>query len=450
MKIALLTHHFPPRFRAGGEQYAYRLAHGLHQRGCTVEVVTIESITEGQPTPICHTDMKDGFPVHRLSYSLQGVPDPFVWSYRNPALGSWVKTYLERFQPDLVHINSGYLLGGTVPEAAFDLGLPTILTLHDYWFVCPRITLLQQNGRVCHEPVPVSACVWCLLSDKRRYRIPDQWMNGRLSDAFVQLNQSNWMPQLGQTATLHEQVEDRRTYLKEVFTRFDLVITPSRFLMAKIAEYGMTAQRLVHVPIGLEAHHWQPVISQPDVPQKLRLGYLGQIAPHKGVHLLVEAFQKLRKQPGSCQLMIHGDMSSLDAYQRKLQAQITHDPDIVYAGPYRNRDVMQVLSQVDAVVVPSVWYENYPIVILEAMAQRKPVVATDLGGMAELVTHNKDGLLFPVGDAAALTAQLQRLLDEPGLLEQLRGGIDPVPQVKDELATLIGYYRDLVGEPVRR
>ncbi len=442
MKIALLTHHFPPRFRAGGEQYAYRLAHGLHQRGFTIEVVTIESITEGEPIPTCETDTKEGFPVHRLSYSLNSLPDPFEWSYRNPALGAWIKTFLEQFQPDIVHVNSGYLLGGTVPEAAFALGLPTVLTLHDYWFVCPQITLLQRNGRLCDKPVPVAACVWCALSAKRRFRLPDQWSGGRLADAFVRLDQVHLIPPLGKGAALQTQIQERRTYLKQVFARFDLVLSPSRFLMNKMTEYGMKSQQLVHLPIGLEPHHSELVAANGSKHQ-LRLGFLGQITPHKGVHLLLKAFQQLQKAPGSCQLLIYGDTSDKDGYQSQLKEQAAHDPDIIFAGSYRNRDVGQVLSQIDVVVVPSVWYENYPVVILEAMAQQKPVVATDLGGMAEMVTHNENGLLFGVGNAAALREQLQRLLDEPGLLPQLRGGIKNVPQVDDELTTLIGYYHQL-------
>ncbi len=445
MKIALLTHHFPPRFRAGGEQYAYRLAHGLHRRGFTVEVVTIESITEGELYPTCHTDTQEGFPVHRLFYNLHDVTNPFEWSYRNPQLGAWIKAYLERTQPDLVHVNSGYLLGGTVAEAAFALGLPTVLTLHDYWFICPQITLLQRNGRICHEPVSEATCAYCILSTKRRFRLPDQWTNGRVTDAFVRLNQFDLTAQLTGTADLQAQVQDRRDYLQQVFAQFNLVLTPSRFLLQKMNQYEMTTQRLVHLPIGLEACHHQAIEPVVNHAQQLRFGYLGQIVPHKGVHLLIEAFQRLKKQPGSCKLILYGEISAQDSYQQKLQAQTSHNPDIVYAGPYRNQDVGQVLSQVDVVVVPSVWYENYPVVILEALAQKTPVVATDLGGITELVTHDRDGLLFPVGDVGALTKQLQRLLDEPELLARLRQGIGSMPQLEDELTTLIGYYRELVA-----
>lgn len=446
MKIALLTHHFPPRFKAGGEQYAYRVAHGLHRCGFTVEVVTIESVTEGEPYPACRTDHNQGFPVHRLFYSLRDVPHPFEWSYRNPQLGSWIKTYLAQYKPDIVHVNSGYLLGGTVPEAAFALGIPTVLTLHDYWYVCPQITLLQRNGRLCSEPVPETTCTWCLLSAKRRYRLPDQWTKGQLTDAFVRLNQlSENVPALTRTKVLQTQIQERRVYLQEVFAQFDLVISPSQFLLEKIATYGLTTRRAVHLPIGLDNTHLFVAEAPNPTSYALRLGYLGQIVPHKGVHLLIEAFQRLNKPNGTCQLILNGTLSPDDAYQRKILHQVKNDPDIVLAGSYPNSEVGQILQQLDVVVVPSTWYENYPVVIIEALATKRPVIAARLGGMAELITHEKNGLLFTVDDVADLTYQLQRLLDNPNLLRQLRANIEPTPQFDEELTRLIDYYIEMRG-----
>ena len=448
MKIVLLTHHFPPRFRAGGEQYAYRLTHGLHRRGFTVEVVTIESITKGETYPTCQTDHNEGFPVHRLFYRLpDGAANQFEWSFRNPQLGKWIKTYLEQTRPDIVHVNSGYLLGGTVPEAAFALGIPTVLTLHDYWYICPQITLRQRNGRLCSEPVPETACTWCVLSAKRRYRRPDQWAKGQLMDAFVRLNQLNEnMPRLTGTNVLQTQIHERRKYLQQVFAQFDLVISPSRFLLEKMATYGLSTRQVVHIPIGLDDNHLEsPRETSLPTTYALRLGYLGQIVPHKGVHLLVKAFQRLNKRPGTCQLILNGMLSTDDSYQRKILHQVNNDPDIVLAGSYPNNEVGQILQQLDVVVVPSTWYENYPVVIVEALATKTPVIAARLGGMAELITHEKNGLLFAVDDVTDLTLQLQRLLDDPHLLNHLRSGIEPTPQLDDELTKLIAHYTEIQG-----
>jgi glycosyltransferase involved in cell wall biosynthesis len=94
--------------------------------------------------------------------------------------------------------------------------------------------------------------------------------------------------------------------------------------------------------------------------------------------------------------------------------------------------------------VPSVWYENSPNVILEAFAHRTPVIASDLGGMAELVQHDVNGLVFEPGNAKALARQLRRLLDDSDLLARLRDGITPVRTIGDEMRQVIDIYGSVV------
>jgi len=203
---------------------------------------------------------------------------------------------------------------------------------------------------------------------------------------------------------------------------------------------------MVHLPFGLDQTHLsRPEPSNPST--RLRIGYLGQFAPHKGVHLLLAAFQKLTERPDSCELALHGRISDATLYERELLRIARGDPAITFAGPYPNHEVGQVLNDLDVIVVPSLWYENRPTVIVEAHATGTPVVAARLGGMAELIKHNENGLVFKAGSVEGLTEQLQRLLDEPMLLPQLRSGIRPVPTVEEETATLTSVYESLLSAP---
>jgi len=443
VKIALITHHFPPNYNAGAEQYAYRTAQSLKRQGHAVKVVCIESITQGELSPACTMDIYEGLPVHRLYFDIGQAPDEFEWSFRNPELGQWVKAFLERTQPEIVHINSGYLLGGTVAEAAFESDIPTVLTLHDYWFMCPLITLLGMDGRICAQPTLPARCVWCAVSQKRRFRWPDQSLDSLLGDVFVGLSQSRTLANaIGVTSRL-ELITERRQYLKQILERIDVVIAPSRFLVQKVAEYGFQPRRLVYLPFGLDKRNLS--IAEPATRStRLRIGYLGQFAPHKGVHLLLSAFRKLARPPDSCELILHGNVSDGSPYGRRLLRMARNDPDITFAGPYPNAQVGQVLDGLDVIVVPSVWYENRPTAILEAHATGTPVVAARLGGMAELIQHGENGLLFEPGSTKSLATELQRLLDEPALLPQLQAGIQPVPSIEEETATLVSLYRSLL------
>jgi glycosyltransferase involved in cell wall biosynthesis len=446
MKIVLITHHFPPNYREGAEQYAYRITQALCRRGHTVDVVCIESIGEGSLTPTCVTQVFEGLVVHRLYLDLKQAPNAIEWSFRNPELGQWFKAFLQVTSPDIVHINSGYLLGGTVPEVAVELGLPTVFTLHDYWFMCPLHTLLRRDGRICERPVTSARCAWCLLSEKRRYRLPDIYLKGGVGELFVQLNQLGKLTnRVMGVAPLLDMMAERRAYLKQVLEEIDLVLSPSQFLIDKTLEYGFKPRQIIHVPLGLDKTHLNGHQSDRH-SMRLHIGYLGQFAPHKGVHLLLNAYRKLAKRAVSCRLILHGRISSDTPYERELQRIGRSDPTITFAGPYPNTEVGRVLNELDVTVVPSVWYENRPAVILEAFAMGTPVIAAKIGGITELIQHGQNGLLFEVGREAELAKQLQRLLDEPDLLARLRDGIQPVPAVEDEVATLVSLYESLLPD----
>src|SRR5215212_7955393 len=144
MKIVLPVHHFLPRYTAGAELYTYRLAKWLCEHGHTVEVVSVESISEGRPDQLTVvSDTYDGIPVHRLSFDIFKAPEREVWDYDNALYYAWFRDYWQRTRPDLAHFQAGYLLGAAPLKAAAECNVPVVLTLHDYWFLCPRITLLR-------------------------------------------------------------------------------------------------------------------------------------------------------------------------------------------------------------------------------------------------------------------------------------------------------------------
>ena len=108
-----------------------------------------------------------------------------------------------------------------------------------------------------------------------------------------------------------------------------------------------------------------------------------------------------------------------------------NNPSILFRGGYNRQQLPDILADIDVVVVPSIWYENAPLVIQEAFAADIPVITTNLGGMSETVTHDVNGLLFERNDSDDLARQLRRVIDEVDLLEKLTGGIPPVRKFQD-------------------
>jgi glycosyltransferase involved in cell wall biosynthesis len=177
--------------------------------------------------------------------------------------------------------------------------------------------------------------------------------------------------------------------------------------------------------------------------QKLRIGYVGQIIPIKGVHILIEAFKKANLE-GRAKLEIWGGFEKDPGYVKQLKELVDDNASISLNGRFVHDDIANVFSNIDVLVVPSLWYENAPLVIQEAFAAETPVIATNLGGMAEMVSNEMNGLLFERGNAEDLARQLRRLIEEPGLLEGLRTGIPKVKTTEEEVSELETLYREIV------
>ena len=428
MKIVIAVHHFPPRYTSGAELRAYRTAAWLRDHGHDVHVVCVEAIDTGDGHGLTFEDRPyDGLPVRRLSFNLAAAPDPFRWAYDNPWIGEHLRGYLAQLAPDLLHLIGGYLMSGSTLRVAGDLGIGTVITLTDFWPLCPRITLLRSNGRLCTPPFDAVTCARCLGEERRRYRIP-----GRIAPALMD---ALWRMRHGQIA----QIEARMAFVRETLNRADAVISPSRFLGDLFVEAGVAPGRIIFSRQGRDFPNLTPEVLKKTPAAHLRIGHLGQIAPHKGVHTLFEAVRKL---PGAAlEVRAYGDVGRFPDYTRHLRHIACQDSRLNLAGVYDRMEVSRILQGLDVVVVPSVWYENSPNTILEAFAHRTPVIASNLGGMAELVRNGENGLLFKSGDADSLAQQLQRLLDDPNLLPTLRAGIGPVKSVAHEMDELEEIYR---------
>jgi glycosyltransferase involved in cell wall biosynthesis len=437
LRVLVAIHHFPPTYTGGAEGVAARLVHAMRARGHEVSVVCVERIDQGPKDGLAWKDeLYEGIHVRRLFFDLSSAPDPRRWEFANVWIGDHIRGMLRAERPDLFHLYGGYLLSGSTLEAAYAEAVPTVVSLTDMWYLCPRITMLRSDGELSTLPIDSAVCARCLGEESRRYRIPGQ-IAPRLMQAY-------WRGKRSKVDLL----ESRRKYLLDVLGQADVIVSPSHFLRSLYAEAGVPDEKFVVIPHGTD----MSAASKPDRPQavaSLRVAYLGQIAEHKGVHLLIEAARSIDDPRLS--VRIHGDTSRFPSYADRLTRLSGADSRIELVGRYQDQaDLVRIMQGIDVVVVPSMWYENCPNVILEAFACQTPVIATNLGGMAELVSYGGNGLLFQRGDSEDLATQLRRLLAEPELLSTLRAGIPPVSTLTHEVDQIEGLYRRLADITSRR
>jgi glycosyltransferase involved in cell wall biosynthesis len=432
MKIVMAVHHFPPRYTGGAEWRAYRTAAALQARGHEMRVVCVEHIDTGPDGSVAWEDgVYDGIAVRRLSFNLAAAPDPLRWEYDNLWIGHHLQEFLSEHRPDVFHLIGGYLMSGRALQVVHQLGIPTVVTLTDFWFLCRRISMLRSNGQVSTLPINAAICVRCLGEEKRRYRLSGR-IAPRLMDAFWRLRKSRI-----------RNVEARMTFLHQMLNQVNVIISPSQFLRSIFIEAGVEPERIILSRQGRDFPSLKSEMLQKMPSPGLRVGYIGQIAWHKGVHVLFEAARQM--PDASLSVRAYGDTTSFPEYTARLRRLIAGDERLELAGVYPRQRLSQVLRELDVIVVPSLWYENSPNAILEAFGHRTPVIASNLGGMAELVRDGENGLLFAPGDAEGLARQLRRLLDDPRVLPALRTGIGPVKSVAQEMDELEEIYWIVAG-----
>jgi glycosyltransferase involved in cell wall biosynthesis len=442
MKILLVSPHYPPRFIGGVERIARRLAHRLRDAGHAPTVVAVERLgVEPRSPRLAEVSDDEGVPVWRLSLPREAEDEAFASTYRPRGAEAWLRDWLARERPDVIHLHSGYLLGGAVLEAAAAQRIPVAVTLHDYWFICPRITMLQPGGACCTGPDSPAKCAWCLATEQRRYRLPERLLGAPIARAVGRALSAGPVSAISPLASRVREVETRQQFLSIALNGAAAIMSPSLFLRDQIAQAGVPRERIELLPYGIEPGARVARRAADDV--LLRVGFLGQIAPHKGLHVLIPAVRALRER--RVELIVQGDLTREPAYVASLRALAAGDPRIVFAGPIVDGRVDALFGAIDVLAVPSVWYENAPLVMLEAKRAGVPVLASRLGGMAELVRHDVDGLLAAPGSPAAFARQLERLLTAPGLLDRLRHGVTPPPAIDDEVRALIALYARLAA-----
>jgi glycosyltransferase involved in cell wall biosynthesis len=224
----------------------------------------------------------------------------------------------------------------------------------------------------------------------------------------------------------------------------DLLIAPSRFLIQQYTEAGFAAGRFLYLENGIDVERIQRYPRRPSPDGKLRFTYLGSLAWQKGVHVLVEAFKGI--PPDAAVLKIYGDPTVFPDYSGQLR-EIADPLNTHFEGPVPNEQVGRVLAETDVLVVPSLWYENSPVVIQEAFAAGVPVIASEIGALPEKVSS--EDRLFEPGDAAKLRRLAQDIIAREDRLSRFGAATCP-RSMSEAVNDLLNTYAPLERRGGRR
>ena len=282
-----------------------------------------------------------------------------------------LKQVVSRFKPDIVHAHNIYgRLSLSVLDELKTADIPVVMTLHDLKLLCPSYLMLN-HGKVCER-----------CRGKRFFHaVMSKCHKGSYLASFVYAVES-WI---------------NRTFGK--YASVSRFITPSRFLRDKCIEYGWDARKIQHIPNFIDSSVMSPIRRGGGY-----LLYIGRLSHEKGVVTLIRAYAKARQM---IPLMIVGDGPMREALE--LEAHTAGLP-IKFAGFLRGAQLAEALNGALGVVMPSEWYENAPLSLLESFAAGKPVIGARIGGIPEMIDNGVNGFLFEPGNVSELASMLERFI----------------------------------------
>jgi len=346
-----------------------------------------------------------------LVWSAPTFDDFFFTGHDKRSYTRDLRSLLESFRPDVVHVQHTLGLGlealteirRTLPD------VPIVYTLHEFLLICFSRGIMLRRGtdERCSNPSP--------------------W---RCNQCFPEHS--------AEVFALREQ------FIKAQLETVDLFLAPSRYLMSMYLDWGLPPEKMRFHDYGRRP----PVRRLSESPDTRRFAFLGQTMKHKGILVLLEAVRLLIER-GRADLTLYIDGANMQFDGSEYVASVRKKLDecggrAILRGPYVADDIPDLLEDAAWVVVPSVWWENSPLVIQEAFMYRRPVICSDIGGMAEKVDDRVNGLHFRAGDPSHLAEVLSEAAGNDGLWQTLQAGIQPIYSLEEALAELDRTYRELI------
>jgi glycosyltransferase involved in cell wall biosynthesis len=286
---------------------------------------------------------------------------------------------LDYFKPDLIHAHNIYgRLTTSIIDAAKHNKIPSVITLHDYKLICPSYLMLS-NGEIC-----------------------EKCKGGKFYNCVLKRCHKNSI-----LASLVYTAESYFNYILKKYDYLRYLICPSKFSLKKHAEMGIPEEKLVHIPNFTFVNEYEPKYTPGDY-----ILYVGRLSKEKGILTLLKAVKNF-----DVKLKIVGDGPMRREYEAFVDE--NHIKNVEFLGYKTGDELKEIYRNCIFVVIPSEWYENAPMTVIEAFASGKPVVGANIGGIPEMVIEEETGLLFKSGNHEDLREKLGYLLRNPSLIVKM-------------------------------
>jgi len=410
MKILYIVHQFFPLFHTGSERLTLDTAKQIQRVGHFVSVLTYEpnlplgGLTKKSTNNFPHDFKKLDKHLMKKEYQVETIP-VIAFKYTKPTLGfrifdpnmeKHMYDIVKKF--DLVHFSHPMFFCSAL-KACKKLGIPTVLTLSDMWLLSPR-SLVTSDFELCDGPKEGKKC---------------------MKDCYYD-----------------EDILTRYKDAKFFFDNVDRVFASSYFGRRTFLENGWKRK--------MDVIHYSRDYSNVRLegkPKETVFGFMGSLIWHKGPDVLINAFKKVNNE--KIKLKIYGRGDKRSSYFKDLKNFAKDDKRIEFCGTFDHADLPKIMKGLSVVVVPSSYKDNFPLVMYESLAHKKPMIGSNNGGIPEAVKDGINGYLFEPGNVNELAKIIYRLSENPEEIKRLEEGIKPPPRIEAEALQYENIYQDLVN-----
>ncbi|MDG6256465.1 MAG: glycosyltransferase family 4 protein [Methanomicrobiaceae archaeon] len=371
-KIAICCNVYPPHFIGGAELIAHAQAKILQELGHTVIIFTGDIQTQYERHSLRREDY-DGLTVYRIRLTSEDFQSDRI-NFSHKKVEEYFKTFLDEFLPDVVHFHNLIGLSVGLIHIAKQRDIRTVLTLHDHWGFCFKNTIIKQGGDICQDYTRCTECMPFIFDDEG-VKIPI------------------WM---------------RKNFISLQLQEIDAFISPSEYLARAYVRAGMPESKFHVIWNGVDVEKFSRI---PKIlsSKRVRFTFIGYFGRHKGIHILLDALAYLGDKNGYV-LNLVGDGELMEDCRKKVR-DMGLKKSVKFWGKIKN--IEDAYRETDVLILPSIWPENQPVTITEAMSAKIPVIASGLGGIPELIEDGKTGYLFNAGDAENLAQKMLEFIVHP-------------------------------------
>jgi glycosyltransferase involved in cell wall biosynthesis len=439
---------FPHSF-GGGQVYVFRLAKELQRRGHDVNIVTSAIWQNGNDDYKLKNYEYNAIKVTGVELNPEVVAEEDKYSELSPILIKALCDVLKTINPDFVHING---LKPPLITICNQKNIPYVVTAHHPGVTCPASTLLRPDKTLCYKTPSLNACIPCcsiwrvsgfafgsILCGLIGH-IP-KWLYhaaGKLSHKRKKI--SYVIRALRYPLLVEKMMEGDEVILHK--SKF--IISPSQAMKELLIRNGVAPEKIFMVPHGIDPLPVLPI--EPLNDRAIRFGFIGSFSFTKGLHVLINALELVSHQE-NCELHIYGGFigQSTNKYLTECLNNYKGKAKIINHGYIPNDNLKDAYKMIDVLVVPSVYFEVFGLVILEAFSAGRPVIVSRSGGPAELVRNGIDGFIVDRNDDKSLAGAMQKFIDTPDLIIEMARQVNEVRTMADHVNELERIYQRLIS-----